>query len=147
MSGNVSPIELTWTGVAVIWFVLSLWFSLWLGRRDLNDVKEGIKDVPPRAVAWGPRWWSALQTIVVHLAFAVLFWTPFIIIGLVAMRYPPPPPSPDQSVSARWLGYLFLVAEFGGAFIQAWMLYVRYKIEHAVPVPISWRTPQEEGHA
>jgi hypothetical protein len=127
---NASPLEVTWTSIAG----LGLLFSIWLvggGWFDLAAVTAAIKDVPPRARAWGPRWWVALSAVVAN-GLLCLVWLGFIAIGLIAMQFPPPPPSAEQAVSNQWAGWVLIAMEGLLAGVQAWHLFVRDRVEHAV---------------
>lgn len=127
---NASPLELTWTVIAGI----GLLFSGWLtggGWYDLAAVRVAIADVPPRARAWGPRWWVALSAVVAN-GLLCLVWAGFIATGLIAMQFPAPPPNPSQQVSNMWAGWVLIAMEALLAGVQAWHLFVRGRIEYAV---------------
>lgn len=136
MSGTATPLELSWTVGAVIGFLFSAWlaFGGWL---DLRSVQAGINDVPPRAVAWGPRWWNSLDKLVGNTLFFYP-WLVFFVVGLIAMSYPPPPPNPDQHVSSQWVGWLLLSGEVMIAVIQVWHTYARNRTERSARVS-GWR--------
>lgn len=129
MSGTASPLEISWTVVAVIGLMFSGWLAL-DGYRDLSAVLAAIRAVPPRARRWGPRWYVALSALVANAALC-LVWAGFIVIGLIAMRFPPPPPNQVQSVSNIWAGWVLLGMEALLAGVQAWHLFVRDRIEQA----------------
>jgi hypothetical protein len=90
----------------------------------------GLGAVPPMARKWGPRWYVALSAIVAN-ATLCLVWAGFIVIGLIAMQFPPPPPNPDQSVSNMWAGWVLIAMEALLAGVQAWHLWVRGRVEQA----------------
>lgn len=127
MTGTASPLEISWTALAA----LGLLFSMWLaggGRFDLAAVRAAINERPPRARAWGPRWYVAISSVVANSALC-LVWLGFITIGLIAMQFPPPTPNPDQQVSNMWAGWVLIGMEALLVGVQAWHLYVRGKIE------------------
>lgn len=130
MSGSASPLEISWSVIAGVGLMFSLWLAVggWL---DLSVVLDAIKDVPPRARIYGPRWWVGLSSVVAN-GMLCLVWLGFIAIGLIAMQFPPPPPSPDQQVSNMWAGWVLIAMEGILAGVQAWHLFVRGRIEHAV---------------
>jgi hypothetical protein len=129
MSGTASPLEISWTVVACLGLLFSGWLAL-DGYRDLSAVLAAIRAVPPKARRWGPRWYVALSALVANAAFC-LVWAGFIVIGLIAMRFPPPAPNPGQSVSNMWAGWVLLGMEVLLAGVQAWHLFVRDRIEQA----------------
>lgn len=127
MTGTASPLEITWTAVAVA----GLLFSGWLvagGWLDLAAVRAAILKVPPRARAWGPRWWLALSAVVAN-GVLCLVWCGFAAIGLIAMQFPPPPPNADQQVSNVWAGWVLIAMEVLLVAVQAWHLFVRGRVE------------------
>lgn len=124
-----SYIERAWTLIAVY----GLLFSIWLaggGWWDLAAVREAIHAVPPRARAWGPRWWVGLSSVVAN-GMLCLVWLGFIAIGVIAMQFPPPTPSPDQQVSNQWAGWVLIAMEALLVAVQAWHLFVRNRVERA----------------
>jgi hypothetical protein len=126
---RASPLEWAWTVVALF----GLFFSGWLmlnGWRDWNAVEYAIRVVPPRARRWGPRYWVAYSAVISN-GLLCLVWTGFMLIGLIAMQYPPPPPTTDQHVSNQWSGWILIGMEFLLMSVQGWHLYVRMKLEQA----------------
>lgn len=130
MSASASPLELSWTAIAALGLLFSAWLAL-DGWRDLSAVLAAIKDVPPRARLYGPRWYVGLSSVVANGALC-LVWLGFIAIGLIAMQFPPPPPTSDQQVSNMWAGWVLIAMEGILAGVQAWHLFVRGAIQHAV---------------
>lgn len=128
-SGTASPLEISWSVVAVIGLLFSGWLTL-DGSRDFSAVLAAIRAVPPKARKWGPRWYVALSAIVANAALC-LVWLGFIVIGLIAMQFPPPAPNPDQAVSNVWAGWVLIGMEALLVGVQAWHLWVRGRIEHA----------------
>lgn len=124
---TVSPLELTWTAIAVVGLVFSGCLAV-AGWLDLSAVRAAIRGVPPRARIWGPRWWVALSAVVANAALC-LVWLGFILIGLIAMQFPPPPPTTEQAVSNMWAGWVLIGMEGLLAGVQAWHLFVRGRVE------------------
>lgn len=129
MSGSASPLEITWTAIGLGGLLFTAWLIVG-GILDRRAVQEAIDADPPRAYAWGQRWWVALRDTVMWLGFAYI-WMVFIGVGLLAMRYPPPPPTPDQHVSSQLFGWLLISAELVIALVQGWYLFCRNRIDHA----------------
>lgn len=127
MTGTASPLELSWTALAVAGLLFSVWLAAG-GWFDLAAVRAAIVEVPPRARAWGPRWWVGLSSVVANSALC-LVWLGFILIGFIAMQFPPPPPTATQQVSNQWAGWVLIGMEAILVSVQAWHLYVRSKIE------------------
>jgi Na+/proline symporter len=126
---TASPLEQVWTAIAVAGFVFSAWLAAdgWI---DLSAVRAGVRARPPRARIWGPRWWIALSSIVAN-GLLCLVWLGFGLIGVVAMGYPPPTPSPDQHVSNMWVGWVLIGMEALLALVQGWHLFVRGRVSNA----------------
>lgn len=131
MSGSVSPLELTWTGVAGIGLLFSVLLVV-AGLADFVTLRAAIRAVPPRAYTWGPRWWHVVGHVGANAGWC-LFWVLFIVIGFVAMTWPPPPPSSEQAARGQWLAWLLILAEFIGGSIQVWNVFIRNRVEHAIP--------------
>jgi hypothetical protein len=129
VSGTASALELSWTAIAVGGFLFSVWLvgGGWL---DLQAVQAAIDAHPPRARRWGPRWWVAMSAVVANVALC-LVWIGFVLIGAIAMRYPPPPPTAQQTVSTQWVGWVLIAMEALLAAVQAWHLFVRGRVEQA----------------
>lgn len=126
---TASPLEITWTSIAAIGLLFSLWLAL-SGWYDLAAVRAAIRAVPPRARTWGPRWWVGLSAVVAN-GLLCFMWIGFAAIGLIAMQFPPPPPNPDQQVSNMWAGWVLIVMEALLAGVQAWHLFVRGRVDHS----------------
>lgn len=129
MTGAASPLEITWTFIGIVFFFVTVLLIV-LGMRDRRTIQEEIDADPPRARAWGPRWWVALRDTCMWLLIAYI-WLVFAGVGLIAMRYPPPPPNPDQHASSQWFGWLLISAEFVLALFQGWYLFCRNRIDVA----------------
>lgn len=127
MTGTASLLELSWTLIGVIGAVFTVILSIG-SVLDRREVQRQIDAHPPRAVAWGPRWWVAVRDTGMWLLIAYI-WLVFIVVGVLAMRYPAPPPNPDQHVSSQWFGWLLISAEFALALFQGWYLFCRTRIE------------------
>jgi len=136
LTGTTSWLELTWTVVALAGLIFSAWLSF-AGWLDLSAVRAAIRDVPPRARIFGPRWYVGLTGVVDNSALC-LVWIGFIVIGLLAMRYPPPPPTTEQAVSNQWVGWLLIMIEMLLVLVQGWRMFIRMKIEHAIAHPPDW---------
>lgn len=128
MSGTAAPLEVAWTIAAVGGLVFSAWLAF-TGLRDRAALQVLIDEHPPRARRLGPRWWVALSAVVANTALCYV-WLVFLGIGLLAMRYPPPP-NPEQHVSSPLFGWLLLSAETMLAGVQGWHLWVRNRVNHA----------------
>lgn len=126
---NSSYIERTWTAIAAYGLMFSAWLTA-SGWLDLDAVLEASRALPPRARAWGPRWWVGLSSVVAN-GLLCLVWAGFMTIGLIAMQFPPPPPNPDQQVSNMWAGWVLIAMEAILAGVQAWHLFVRGRVEHS----------------
>lgn len=130
MSATASPLELAWAGIAAIGLLFSGWLAF-VGWLDFSAVRAAIKAVPPRARPWGPRWYVALSAVVANVALC-LVWGGFIFIGVVAMQFPPPPPTTDQAVSNMWVGWVLIAMEGLLAMVQGWHLFVRGRVQAAI---------------
>jgi hypothetical protein len=129
MRATASPLEITWTVIAGLGLLFSAWLVL-AGWLDLAAVRAAIRAVPPRARAWGPRWWVALSAVVANVAFC-LVWLGFAMIGLIAMQFPPPPPTTEQASFSMVTGWVLIAMEAILVGVQAWHLFVRGRVEHA----------------
>lgn len=127
MSGQASALEVSWTSLAALGLVFSAWLAL-NGWSDFAAVRASIREIPPRARSWGPRWWVALSAVVAN-ALLCLVWVGFILIGVIAMHWPPPPPSVEQQTFNIRVGWLFIAMEAILAFVQGWHLYVRGQVK------------------
>jgi Na+/proline symporter len=126
---KASPLEWAWTLVAAAGLCFSIWLAV-SGYLDLRAVVDASQENPPRARIWGPRYWVALSSWCANGTLCVI-WVGFILIGAVAMQYPPPPPTVDQTVSNQWVGWVLILMELLLAGVQGWHLFVRGKIEAA----------------
>lgn len=129
MSGTASPLETSWTLIGVIGMLFTVWLIVG-GVLDRRSVQQEIDADPPRARAWGPRWWVALRNTGMWLLIAYI-WLVFVFVGAIAMTYPPPPPNPDQQVSSQWVGWLFISAEFVLAVFQGWFLFCSNRVDQS----------------
>ena len=130
VSGTISHLEVAWTSVAGVGLLFSTWLTL-AGWWDFAAVRAAIKAKPPRARAWGPRWWVGLSALVANGALC-LIWLGFILIGWIAMQFPPPPPTAEQQVSNWWAGWVLIVMETLLAGVQVWHVFVRRQIDQIV---------------
>jgi hypothetical protein len=129
MTGNVSPLEVGWTLIAVLGLLFSGWLVLSTAM-DLLSVWEAVRAVPPKARFWGQRWWVALGSVVGYAGISILWALP-ILIGIMAMSWPPPQSNPEQQLSNLKVGWLFIGGELLALVLQAWFLIVRNRIERA----------------
>lgn len=129
MSGSASSLEITWTTIGIVFAFVTVLLIVF-GIKDRRTVQKEIDAHPPRAKAWGPRWWVAVRDTGMWILIEYI-WLVFAGVGLIAMRYPPPPPNPDQHVSSQWFGWLLISAECVLALFQAWYLFCRNRIDHA----------------
>lgn len=129
MSGSASFLEISWTVIGLVGMAFTVWLII-SSFRDRRAVQREIDADPPRARAWGPRWWVAVRGAGMWLLIAYI-WLVFVGVGAIAMRYPPPPPTPDQHVSSQWFGWLLISAELVLALFQVWYLFCQNRIEDA----------------
>lgn len=121
---KASPIEITWTIIAAVGVLLTGWMILdaWL---DFRAVKSAIRGGFARA--YGARWWIALGSLVGN-GLTLFVWAGFLLVGVIAMQFPPPPPSPNQAASNMWAGWVLIGMEALLAAIQVWSRVVRQKV-------------------
>lgn len=121
---NASPLELSWSAIAAVGVLLTGWmiFDAYL---DYRAVKQAVQGGYARSR--GARWWIAVGALVGN-SMTVFVWAGFLLVGLIAMQYPPPPPSPDQTVSNMWAGWVLIGMEALLAAIQVWSRFVRLQV-------------------
>lgn len=124
MGLNASPVEQTWTAIAGIGLLFTLWMIL-DSYLDYRVVKKAI--VLGHAVIYGPRWWLSCGAIVGGVLMAFV-WLGFVGVGFLAMQFPPPVPTPDQTVSNQWVGWILIGMEGILALIQVWTRIVRVQV-------------------
>lgn len=129
MNGSASSVEISWTLIGIVGMLSTVWLIVG-GFIDRRVVQKAIDADPPRARAWGPRWWVALRNTGMWFMLAYI-WLVFVFVGAIAMTYPPPPPNPDQQVSSQWVGWLFISAETVLAIFQGWFLYCSSRVDQA----------------
>jgi hypothetical protein len=117
---TASPLELTWSFIAALGIVFSLWAVVddWL---DLGAVKRAIK--LGRAVPWGRRWWGSIGFLVADSGF-LLAWTGFLIIGAVAILLPPAASS-ERAEANTITGWVLVGLEADLLLVQVWWRVVR----------------------
>lgn len=124
MASTASPLEISWTLIAVI----AIGFTAWIvddNVRNFAAIREAVRQ--DRAVAWGPRWWVAVASLVSSAAMFVV-WLGFAAIGVLAMTT-----GPDTDVTYRvrissLSGWVLVAMTLLLAGIQAWQVYARTKI-------------------
>lgn len=124
MRGTASPLELTWTGFAALGVLMTAWMLIdaWL---DWHAVQHGIRG--GWAVAYGPRWWIALGALGGN-GMTGLVWFGFLVVGVIAMQFPPPPPNVEQATSSQVSGWVLIAMEGLLAVTQVWARVVRLKV-------------------
>jgi hypothetical protein len=130
---KASPLELTWSIIALIGVILTGWMILdsWL---DFRAVQRAIRG--GYAKARGARWWIATGALIGN-SLTAFVWAGFLLVGLIAMQYPPPPPNTDQTVSNMAAGWVLIGMEAVLAATQVWMRYVRVKVAGRPHLPTS----------
>jgi hypothetical protein len=124
MRGSASPIEITWTAVALCGVLLTVWMIVDV-YLDYRFVRRGIR--AGIAVAYGPRWWIAVGALVGN-GLTLLVWLGFLVVGLLAMQFPPPPPNTEQGVVSMVIGWVLIAMEALLASVQVWSRIVRLKV-------------------
>lgn len=124
MRGTASALEITWSAVALVGVLFSVWMivdAYW----DLWVVEQAIRG--GYAKARGARWWIAIGALVGN-GMTAFVWAGFLLVGLIAMQYAPPPPNPEQAVSNMWAGWVLIGMEALLASIQIWTRFVRLRV-------------------
>jgi hypothetical protein len=105
---KASPLELTWSIIALIGVILTGWMILdsWL---DFRAVQRAIRG--GYAKARGARWWIATGALIGN-SLTAFVWAGFLLVGLIAM----------EAVLAA---------------TQVWMRYVRVKVAGRPHLPTS----------
>lgn len=128
MASSVTWIELIWTLIAVV----SLGFTAWIiddNMRNFAAIRAAIRQ--GRAVAWGPRWWVGLASLVSSAAMFIV-WIGFAAIGVIAMTVSPHDPEDERAWISAVSGWLLIATTLILAGIQAWQVYARTKIRPLV---------------
>jgi hypothetical protein len=121
MLNNGSPLEFSWTGIAILGFVLSCVFVAFI-YRSTRAVDVWIED--ERAVRWGPRHRFVLAFLGA-VGILILIWVGFIALGVNAILNPPPAEEIRAAASER-AGWILVVLEilivvFLSVLFYAWM--------------------------
>ena len=127
MNPSASALEITWTVIAMI----ALGFSAWIlddNVRNMAAVRRAVKQ--ERAVAWGPRWWVALASLVSSAAMLVV-WIGFAVIGVLAMTVSPGASPALRATVSSFSGWILVGMTLILAAIQAWQVYAR---THILPI-------------
>lgn len=106
LGSNASPLELTWTVVAIggAGLALALVVNIWMSYSAVMAwVREG------RAVQWGPRHKFALGFLV-GMTLLFLVWLGFVALGANAILNPPPSDPMRQAASER-AGWILVTLE------------------------------------
>jgi hypothetical protein len=122
--GSASSIEVTWTAVALLGVLMTAWMIA-DAHLDYRAVRRGIR--AGIAVAYGPRWWIAVGALVGN-GLTLLVWLGFLVVGLLAMQFPPPPPNTEQNVVSMVIGWVLIAMEALLASVQVWSRIVRLKV-------------------
>jgi hypothetical protein len=124
MRGTASPLEVSWSVIAAVGLLVTVWMILdaWLDYRAVvRAIREGY------AVTRGARWWLAVGALVGN-GLTACVWAGFVAVGLIAMQFPPPPPNVEQSGSNMVAGWVLIGMEALLASTQVWMRYVRLQV-------------------
>lgn len=130
---TATPLEMTWTLVALVGVLLSAWMIL-DATLDYRAVRVAIRDGYARAQ--GARWWIAVGALVGN-GLTLLVWVGFFIVGLIAMQYPPPPRTTPQEATNTIAGWVLIGMEVLLASAQIWTRFVRLRVTGNPHVPIS----------
>ena len=131
MSDTVSTLEITWTMLSVI----AIGCTAWIvddNVRNFNAIREAVRQ--GRAVAWGPRWWVALASLVSSCAM-FLVWLVFATIGVLAMTTSVHSDPLYRMWIATVTGWGLILATLILAGIQVWQVYARTKIRPLIAPP------------
>lgn len=134
LSSTASTLEIVWTLIAVV----AIGFTGWIvddNVRNYAAVREAVRR--GRAVAWGPRWWVALASLVSSAAMFVV-WLGFASIGVLSMTTDPLTPMEHRARVSEVNGWLLVAMTLILAGIQAWQVYARTKIR-----PIASESPNQ----
>ncbi len=121
---RASPLELSWTIIAVVGVLVTVWMII-DAYLDYRVVVRAIRGGYARAR--GARWWIAVGALVAN-AMTVLVWVGFLVVGLIAMQFPPPPPNVEQAGSNAAAGWVLIGMEALLAATQVWARFVRIQV-------------------
>lgn len=118
---NVSPLELTWTSIALLGTLTALFFLgfIWL---SYTSVREWIDRGWARR--WGPRHKFVLGFLL-GMVLLLVVWIGFDALGVNAM-FNPPPPTPDRAAASERGGWILAGLEASllavqGVLFWAWV--------------------------
>ena len=124
MTASVSWLEVTWSVIAAVGVLLTAWMILdaYLDYRAVSKAVRG-----GYAITRGARWWIAVGALGAN-GLTLLVWAGFLVVGLIAMQYPPPPRTSDQSTVNAAAGWVLIAMEGLLAAIQVWSRVVRHHV-------------------
>lgn len=126
---NSSPIELWWSGFAVLGCIASLLLTGW-AISSLRIVASNVER--GRARVWGPGWNLAFGLLVAMIFFTIA-WVGYLAIGVLALSVPPPPTQAGREAS-NILGYILIGMEAAHACAMV-ALYVCFSSLTRVKIP------------
>lgn len=132
---SVSWLELSWSLVALTGAGMSLWMLL-DAYYDYRTILVGIRQ--GYAKARGARWWIAVGSLGDN-GLLLVIWLGFLLVGVIAMQYPPPPRDPAQSSSAASAGWVLIAMEAALAACQFWRRFIRVRVTGKPHVPVKGR--------
>ncbi len=121
---RASPLEISWTIIAAVGVLVTAWMIV-DAYLDYRVVVRAIRG--GYALARGARWWIAVGALVAN-AMTVLVWAGFLVVGLIAMQFPPPPPNAAQTTSNVAAGWVLIGMEALLASTQVWARFVRIQV-------------------
>jgi hypothetical protein len=124
---TVSPLEATWTVIAIVGFVVSAW-AVYDDLLDFQAIRRAVK--LELAIAWGPRWWVALGFLGSDALYSIA-WLGFAVIGVLAMTLPPAL-STQGEVTSEVVGWVLVGMEVVLALSQIWWRIVRGKTRELI---------------
>jgi hypothetical protein len=138
MASTASTLEIAWTLIAVV----SLGFTAWIiddNVRNYAAIRTAVQR--GQGIAWGPRWWVAVASLVSSAAMFVV-WLGFATVGVLAMTA-----GPETNIDYRmWVSglssWVLVAMTLILAGIQVWQVFARTKIRPINPKP--GQPPQPE---
>lgn len=124
MVESATWLEISWTLIATV----AIGFTAWIiddNTRNFAAIRRAV--AKGRAVAWGPRWWVAVASLVSSLAMFVV-WLGFAVIGVISMGVSPNDPPSERMAVSEYTGSVLILMTLLLAAIQVWQVYARTKI-------------------